>query len=292
VFLKASDPDHAALNAKTGGVLNEPRLFSSGVPLYVDHPDVYFTIIDESHLNFILVMEDIVQRGCDPRDSLRPMTVDQVEKGVRSLAKLHSAYWGGRLSAEDALSWVEPFVAWRGVMARGIDIGIRRAGETIPPQVQRLTGSAIEDDLWAPYIETLAGGAQTLLHGDPHIGNTYVLPDGGVGFLDWQVVRRGNPSIDLGYFLQGALTVENRRSSEAELVAAYYDSLSLPPEELPDKDDLWRRYRASTIHGLTMWLVTAASNTWQRPEVSLALAQRYATAFVDLESSAALDGLT
>jgi hypothetical protein len=119
-----------------------------------------------------------------------------------------------------------------------------------------------------------------------------VLPDGGVGFLDWQVVRRGNSSLDVGYFVQGALTIEDRRSSEAELVAAYFDSLSLPPHELPDKDDFWRRYRASTIHGLTMWLVTAASNTWQRPQVSLALAQRYAAAYIDLDAPAALDDLT
>jgi aminoglycoside phosphotransferase (APT) family kinase protein len=54
---------------------------------------------------------------------------------------------------------------------------------------------------------------QTLLHGDPHIGSTYVLPDDDVGFLDWQMARRGNWSLDLGYFLQGALTIEDRRAA-------------------------------------------------------------------------------
>jgi hypothetical protein len=37
VFVKATDPEHAAVNARTGGVFNEPRLFASGVPLPVDH---------------------------------------------------------------------------------------------------------------------------------------------------------------------------------------------------------------------------------------------------------------
>jgi hypothetical protein len=291
VFLKASDLNHAALNARTGGVLNEPRLFSSGVPLHVDHPEVYFTVIDEPHLNFMLVMEDITARGCDPRDSLRPMTVEQVLKGVRSLANLHSAYWGDRLDEEPLLSWVEPFVAWRGVMARGIDIGIQRAGGSIPSEVRDMTGAQIEDDLWAPYIGTLGQGGQTLLHGDPHIGNTYVLPDGGVGFLDWQVVRRGNFSVDLGYFAQGALTVEDRRTAEVELVTEYREALDLPTAELPTEEEIWHRYRASATHGLTMWLVTAASDTWQRPEVSLALAQRYAAAFVELQAAEALDDL-
>ncbi len=39
---------------------------------------------------------------------------------------------------------------------------------------------------------------------------------------------------------------------------------------------------------LALWLATAASNTWQRPEVSLTLAQRYAAAFVDLDTEAAV----
>jgi hypothetical protein len=287
VFLKASDPAHAALNARTGGVLNEPRLFSSGVPLHLDHPEVYFTVIDEPHLTFMLVMEDITARGCDPRDSLRPMTVEQVVNGVRSLAKLHSAYWSDRLHGEQALSWVEPFVAWRGVMARGIDIGIRRAGGSIPPEVRNMTGAQIEDDLWIPYIGTLSKGPQTLLHGDPHIGNTYVLPDSGVGFLDWQVVRRGNFSVDLGYFVQGALTIEDRRVGEVECISEYRDALDLPAGELPTEEEIWHRYRASAVHGLTMRLVTAASDTWQRPEVSLVLAQRYAAAYVELNASEA-----
>ena len=103
---------------------------------------------------------------------------------------------------------------------------------------------------------TLTRSPQTLLHGDPHIGNTYLLPSGEVGFLDWQVARRGNWSLDLGYFLQGALTVEDRRRSERELLAEYRDSLRLPPDELPSADEIWLRYRASVAHGLTLWLVT------------------------------------
>ncbi len=290
VFVKAADPEHAAVNARMGGVFNEPRLFASGAPLPLDHPQVYFTLIDEPNLDFIMVMEDVVARGCDPRDATRPMTVEQVANGVRGLARLHSAYWGDRLRDYPQLSWVEPFVAWRG-MAVGIDIGLERAGECVPSEVQGLTGKQIMRDIWAPFIGTLAHGASTLLHGDPHIGNTYVLPGHGVGFLDWQVLRTGNSSLDLGYFLQGACTVDDRRAAERDLVEEYYAALELPVEERPSRDDVWLRYRASTAHGLTMWLVTAASD-WQRQDVSLALAHRYAAAFVDLDGASAISDLT
>jgi hypothetical protein len=290
VFLKASDPEHAVVNARTGGVFNEPQLFASGAPLPVDHPHVYFTFIDEPNLDFVMVMEDIVARGGDPRDATRPMTIEQVANGVRGLARLHGAFWGERFSSYPELSWVEPFVAWRG-MATGIDMGLARAGGIIPPEVRRLTGKEIMRDVWAPFVGTLATGGQTLLHGDAHIGNTYVLPDDDVGFLDWQVVRRGNPSIDLGYFLQGACSIEDRRAAERELVEEYRSALDLPADELPSSEDLWLRYRASTAHGLALWLVTAASD-WQRLDVSLALAERYATAFVDLHGAAAIEELT
>jgi len=63
VFVKAPDPEHAAVNARTGGVFNEPRLFASGVSLPLDHPQVYFALIDEPRLDFVMVMEDILVRG-------------------------------------------------------------------------------------------------------------------------------------------------------------------------------------------------------------------------------------
>jgi aminoglycoside phosphotransferase (APT) family kinase protein len=286
VFVKASDPEHAALNAATGGLLNEARLFACEAHLPVDHPEVYLSLVDEEGLDFMMVMEDVVARGCDPRDATRPLTIDQAARGAASLARLHSAYWGNRLRGHAELSWVEPFTTpYR--LARGIDIGLERAGDTIPGEVQRLGGVGIERQ-WQAFTATVLDGPQTLLHGDPHIGNTYVLPDDGVGFLDWQVVRSGNPVLDLGYFVQGALTIDDRRDAEMDLVDTYLDALDLPAGGSPTREEVRRRYRASAAYGLAIWLATAASS-WQRPEVSLALAERYAAAFVDLEAAAAID---
>jgi hypothetical protein len=43
VFAKAVDPEHADLVALTSGLYHEPRLFSSGVVLPLDHPAVSVT---------------------------------------------------------------------------------------------------------------------------------------------------------------------------------------------------------------------------------------------------------
>lgn len=289
VFAKAVDPEHADLVALTSGLYHEPRLFSSGVALPLDHPTVYTALIDEDRRDFLMIMEDVVARGADPRDSTRPMSVEQVAAGVRGLARLHSEYWGERLTGNPALGWVEPFVAFEGLEYAPLHIAHERLGDTVPAEVLALDGTALFVDVWARYIGTLMSSTPTLLHGDPHIGNTYVLPDDTVGFLDWQMVRRGSFSLDLGYFLQGALTIEQRRSAERDLLAEYRDALRLPAEELPSADDLWLRYRASVAHGLAIWMATlSGGDAWQRADICLAFAQRYAAAFVDLDTREAL----
>ncbi|PRC46314.1 aminoglycoside phosphotransferase, partial [Mycobacterium sp. ITM-2017-0098] len=167
-----------------------------------------------------------------------------------------------------------------------------RLGDTVPAEIVALSGTELFVDIWARYIGSLtqSSAAPTLLHGDAHIGNTYVLPGDDVGFLDWQMLRRGNFSLDLGYFLQGALTIEDRRASERDLIAEYRAALRLPVDEVPTEHDVWLRYRASVAHGLAIWMATlSGGDAWQRADICLAFAQRYATAFVDLDTAEALD---
>lgn len=289
VFVKAVDPGHRDLVRLTSGLFHEPRLFTSGVDLPLEHPTVYAALIDEPAEDFILVMEDLTARGADPRDATRPLTVEQAASGVRGLARMHGRFWGARVTDDPALQWLEAFVPWDGMGAAPLEEAQKRLGPDAPEAVMALTIGELIDDIWKPYIRTLTTTPQTLLHGDPHIGNTYLLPDGEVGFLDWQVARRGNWSLDLGYFLQGALTISDRRIAERELLDQYRDELGLPASELPSLDEIWLRYRASVAHGLTLWLCTAsAGELWQRPDIAVALAQRYSAAYADLHTAEAI----
>ena len=288
VFVKAADPAHKELIRLTSGMFHEPRLFTSGVELPLEHPMVYSALIDEADYDFILVMEDLTARGADPRDATRPLTIEQAASGVRGLGRLHGRYWGTRVAEHSALGWLEPFIPWDGMEAAPLPAVLERLNDA-SAEVKSLTIDYLIEDIWKPYIRSLTKSTQTLLHGDPHIGNTYLLPNGEVGFLDWQVTRRGNCSLDVGYFLQGALTIEDRRSSERVLLEEYRDALALPADELPSLDEIWLRYRASVAHGLTLWLCTAsAGELWQRPDIAIALAERYSAAYADLQTAQAL----
>lgn len=289
VFVKGVDPDHRELIKLTSGLYHEPRLFNADVELPLEHPVVYASIIDEDAEDFVMVMEDLTARGADPRDATRPLTVEQAASGLRGLARMHGMYWGERISGRPELSWVEPFEPFDGLEFAPLPAAQERLSADTPPEILALNIGELVNDIWKPYIRSLTRAPQTLLHGDPHIGNTYLLPNGELGFLDWQVLRRGNWSLDVGYFLQGALTTEDRRAHERDLLAQYRAALDLPAGELPDPDEIWLRYRASVAHGLATWLATAsAGELWQRPDIALALAQRYSMAYGDLHTREAL----
>ncbi|SRR5579875_479185 len=292
VFVKA-EGNFRDTHARNGNLFNEPDLMASGAQLPVDHPLVYRVLIDRPSLDYVIVMEDVTERGADPRDATRPMTVDQVTNGLTGLARLHSQYWGLSEVTHPELAWVQ---TWRptegfavGLRTR-VPTGLERAADCLPRQIARMHPDAIVDT-WARYVSSVGQDPLTLLHADAHIGNTYVLPDDNVGFLDWQVTRRGNWSQDVGYFLISALTTEDRRHYEDDLIKGYCEALGIAREQRPSAEEAWLRYRASPAYGLAVWLATLASETAQRREVCLALCERYAVAFAELGTLEALASL-
>ncbi len=291
VFVKAESdmPGRREIHARNGNLFNEPLLFRSGVHLPLEHPVAFASIVDEPGLDYLIVMEDLLDRGADPRDATRPLTAEEVANGLEGLARLHSRYWG-KVEQDPALSWVQPFLpteGWIEPMRRAIAPAIEQSEAVIPDAVRYLTDSRLVE-IWIRSISSLTTGPQTLLHGDPHIGNTYVLPDGAVGFLDWQVVRRGCWAHDVGYFMQSALSTTDRRAFERDLLEGYRAALEVPTTERPSADEAWLRYRASAAHGLAIWLVTVLSKVHAH-ERSLALVQRFGAAFEELDTPGAAE---
>lgn len=287
VFIKAEGA-HREVHARNGNLFNEPRIYASGMPLPLDHPQPYGVLIDEAALDWMVVMEDVSLRGGDPRDSTRPLSAGQVGNGIRGLALLHRAYWGFTAATHPALAWVQtwaPTEGFHSALRRRIPLALQRADGRLPTEVARLSAEEIVD-LWVRYV-ALLDRDPTLLHADAHIGNVYLLPGDDVGFLDWQVVRRGHWSQDVGYFLQGALVPADRRAAERELIASYATEVGRGVGQA----DAWRWYRGSAAYGLAIWLSTLGTDGYQPQDISLELAIRYAVAFVELRAPDALTAL-
>jgi Phosphotransferase enzyme family len=294
VFAKTQgDWAHRLLHVMTGNLYREALLFASGVPLPVEHPREYHGSVDRLRLNELVIMEDLSSRGVVLNDATRPLSVDDVANGLRGLARLHSAFWRFSGKTYPTLSWAKPWkVTWtfQLTLRRACGAGIANLKDSLPAEVAALGAKGMEQ-WWSRYIRTVSCGPMTLLHGDAHVGNTYLVPNGDLGFLDWACVRLGNWAFDVGYFIVGALGVADCRAHEADLVEEYRRALDVPVEDLPSPEEAWLQYRRTPAYGLAVWVATGSSVNYQRREICSNLVHRYGRAFLDLDTRAALASL-
>lgn len=119
-----------------------------------------------------------------------------------------------------------------------------------------------------------------LLHGDPHIGNTFVDPTGSPGFLDWQICHVGPAFHDLAYFVVGALTISDRRAHEMTILDHYLKTLAKcgGPSLSAQDDEVLIEFKKSMMSGMG-WVFTPY--VMQGKDRVIAMVERYCAALLD-----------
>lgn len=275
--------------------VNEVRFYRSIRPrLSIEAPACFGSVFDEAHRSFGVLMEDLTLRGARFPNAMTEVTLEEMQGLVRTLAALHARYWESP-SLQTELRWLATPVS--GGMApvfraMGLDL-IRNQVETNAYKAALIEplGRTV-DQLWEALWKAqdiLCSGPQTLLHGDPHIANTYLLPGAPGGFLDWQLMVKGRWAHDFTYLTITGLSPEQRRRHERDLLALYLDELGrVGVPNAPSADDAWLRYRQAAIWGLVIgWLITPTENYGEA--ITAANLDRLVTAVQDLETLRALD---
>jgi hypothetical protein len=294
VFVKTV-PDSAA-----GRVfVNLMKLASTEVRFYLEIapslpisvPHAWRAVFEESSGAFLLILEDLTARGAHFADISEPADLDTARRAVETLGRLHAAFWNSpRFDAD--LSWLRapgprPGLRLERCLCRAlVGRGVARFVEAVPPEIHRATSRLIRarDRLEHAWSE----GPQTLLHGDSHIGNMYLLGDT-AGLLDWQVAQRGQGMRDVSYFLVTSLTRELRRAHERELIDLWRAVLEDEGVEAPTSEAAWRQHR---LHAIYAWIgsaVTAAAGDLQPEPIARAGLSRASVALVELDSLGGLD---
>jgi hypothetical protein len=216
---------------------------------------------------FVLLMEDLAPRQPHIHSMADPSDIAAVEALLDTYARLHAYHWRTPRFAGD-LAWMQGQVTGplealfdsfvRDHIARELD------REMFKREFVEELGTS-ETELYACMKAVKRHQAtlpQTILHGDAHYANTYRLPDGTGGLLDWQVNARGFLMHDIGYLIQTALSVNARRWHERELLGYYRDRLGAHGvADLPEAEALWREYRLSLVYGFHMgWLTAPREN--------------------------------
>jgi hypothetical protein len=238
-----------------------------------------------SHGQSVVILEDLTQRGATLWSCLEPRTVEDVSRCCETLANLHAHWWQNesvlsRPPLDIPMRSQGPLATWPRMNGasrlREMLDGPRGAG--LPSHIKN--GDRIERAFWRMTAALEAGGSECLLHGDPHPGNCFSDVDGGVGLYDWQTAARGPWAFDLAYMITTALSPEDRRACEKELLVRYLDRLQYHGvAAVPSREAAWDEYRRHIAYPLLIWPTNHVSH--QSEENIRAMTFRLGTAADD-----------
>ena len=139
--------------------------------------------------------------------------------------------------------------------------------------------------------EVSGGFVLGLIHGDYRLDNLLFGTHGAerpLTVVDWQTVGWGAATTDLAYFLGCALTTEDRRTHEDDLVRLYHESLG--PDAPITLDQCREGVRHQSFYGVMMAIVSPllVVQTERGDEMFMTMLDRHATHVLDLDALAVL----
>jgi hypothetical protein len=223
----------------------------------------------------VMITEDVVAQDGTFLDALSDYSADQAADSLGELARLHGATWADPACAAGWLdSRLETYLATRGVEEIRANFG-GPIGAGVPAEVR--DAERLEGAFRTLAAEAGAASPWCVIHGDAHVGNLYLDGARRPSFVDWQIVQRGPWYLDVGYHIASALTIEDRRRSEQDLVRHYLDRLGAGGVDAPSWDDAWRGVRRGIVYGFFLWGITLKVD----PAVTSKLLERLGTATAD-----------
>jgi Ecdysteroid kinase-like family len=274
---------------------NEARFYRDLQPALGLHaPDCYFADFDPETGQGIVIMEDLVARGVEFCDPLRPQGYDQVARRLSSLAAYHAQTWNSsQLDPDGRFGWFHPAVAsLREYMQRFFEPEI---WERFVRSPRGAAASVQFHDLgWAVgAVDRLVSLADRLprcvVHGDTHLGNLYEDPDGTPGFFDSQP-HQAPPMVEVTYHLTCALDMPDRRRWERQLVQHYGEELARHGVEAPELANLMLQFGVFQAYGYMIFLVNESE--FQPEAVNTAYTARFSAAMLDHGTKELLESAT
>jgi len=258
-------------------------------------PKVYYARAKDRGSRFVILMEDLDAGNYRTKDVTKPCTLEEARIVMESLARIHSRFWDSPRFRED-LAWLltydkDPNIHLGRLMRKmAFQRVIPRFRDIIPDQISKSCDFVHENyELLENYWSE---PPHTLVHSDTHVGNLY-FSEQGVGFLDWQVVRRGQGMRDVTYFMIESMGTDLRREQEKALIQHYLDSLAANGASSPPTfEKAWEQYRLHTLYAWIAVVITAAAgSSFQSEYIVRAGLKRTGTALVDLDSIGVLNAI-
>ncbi len=249
-------------------------------------PACHHLDISDDAQRFVLILEDLAPAA--PGNQIDGCGVDDAERAIINLARLHAATWQGRGIVD--LPWLadDRSIPLSDYVALALpDFTQRFEGRVAPTTLEVFTAFAEQADSWAAtHPATVAA-----VHGDYRLDNLLFHPTtGSVAAVDWQTVSLGNPGRDLAYFLGNSLETPDRRAHEQHLVDTYLRTLGEQGVSGYDAETCWGDLRHGAFQGplVTMLGAFTAIRTERGEAMFTAMADRCAAQIVDHDAFASI----
>ena len=292
VFAKLPPPDpthRQAIGAAAMGA-REAHFYTQVAPtISMRVPDSYLAVTEDDG-GYLLLLEDL--GAGDIRVSAGTWAVpgDLAGRALEELAELHVAYEDPAVRAE-RVAWAAPAPPGdRGPMLAKLDEVLTDHADELSEDYVTVGRLYLQhhDELDRVWNE----GPQTLIHGDPHIGNLFVDGDR-VGFLDWGMTTYGSALKDVSYFLTMGVDIDDRRRMQDDLLRHYLDVRTALGGSPIAFDQAWTAHRLLAGYNvLASFLgLTPPYNAPERQVFSGGFRHRAMASLDDLETADAIRAL-
>ncbi|WP_028933625.1 phosphotransferase family protein [Pseudonocardia spinosispora] len=246
-------------------------------------PRLFHVDGDETNIN--LVVEDLT--AATPGDQVAGCGTDEARAVLTQLARLHACF--SPMDPATAPTWpirmTEAADYWTPMIQRGAAIAVERYSARLSRTDLHSVAAAGE---LAQAWHLLPQARLSLTHGDPRVDNVLFEPaDGGCQavLIDWQVTGLRNPMYDVGYFLSGSLSVDDRRAHERELLDHYLGEFTARGASYTSGEAI-DDYRTQVMSGLmiTTAAIAVLPDVDQVNTLLLALLERNCAAVADWDA--------
>ena len=206
-------------------------------------PHVYW--VDGHAENINLVMEDLSVTA-RAGNQITGCGIDDARSVVAELAKLHRAFYP--MSQSAAPRWGMTMAGTADYWAAAVERGLAVVRSHVTGRLDAWEMDVVEEaqrSALAWYHLPMPRG--TLTHGDPRVDNILFAREGAV-LIDWQVTGWRNPMHDVGYFLSGSVSVDDRRAYEQDLLDLYANIFG--GQGRYGRDAIEEDYRVHLLSGL------------------------------------------
>ena len=264
---------------------DEVRFYRDVKPyITINTPECYYAESDPDSYQSIVLLEDLRAKDVHWQHPQEPCTYDQIARRLEAMAVYHAQTWNtSEFAPGGRFDWLQ---------TRYQGFGKTFFHRYLEPErwnyfCRSPRGAAVsvrlhDRDWMARAFANLeafeATQPQCVIHGDTHLGNLYLEPDGTPGFLDAQTCKACWAQ-EVNYHILIAADIADRAHWEKPLLAHYLSHLQRNGVDAPRFPDAWEAYRRATAYSYFVFIIN--ENDFQTESVNTAEAARCAYAALD-----------